>query len=613
MKPHFHLFGIPVRIELFFFLLVGFLGWSSQRPAFLLAAWVVIVFISILWHEMGHAFAFRAFGYAPAIVLHGFGGATSSLSPVRLTPRRDIAISLAGPAAGMALGGAIFALSRLLDLDGPPTDLNGVRLRVIVSDLLFVNIGWGIFNLLPMLPLDGGRIMAASLDLVTKGKGETSALIISLIVGMAIAVLAFFTENTWAALLVLFLGLNNFTALQQKRKLAPQAEDLQRLQEGYEALDRRDLATASQRAAAVLSDPKSPEVQASATNLLMWTQMQQGRFKEAAQLGEQAFAERPDPYLAYHVSRAWARAGWRKESLDWFAKAVDNGFSNVEELDAEPDFASVRGSGEFDRLRDRMLGRTASESQTAGTGAGPPSEQHGEHVESKAPVHEKGPEAGSIVKAILLINVVVFLLQTLRPGLTSAFGQSPEAIARGEWYRLLTPMLLHAGFIHIAFNSYALWIYGPAVERVFGSARLLGLYVIAGFTGAVASYAFGKCPSLGVGASGAIFGIIGVLLVFSFNRRKVSRAGAANLQAILVIIGLNLLIGFTVPRIDNFAHMGGLAGGIVVGAAFDLMQTLRAMGRIPLALAVSAELAVAMVVILGAAALAIYRTLTFAC
>lgn len=618
MKPHFRLFGIPVRVELFFFLVVGFLGWSSQRPGVLLIAWVLVAFVSILWHEMGHAFAFRAFGYPPAIVLHGFGGATSSLSPERLSPKRDIAISLAGPAAGMALGGLVYAATRYFDLAGTPASEGDFRLQVIIADLLFVNIAWGIFNLVPMLPLDGGRVMAASLDLVTNGRGETPALIVSLVVGAAIAVAALATGNTWPALLVLFLGLNNLTTLQQKRRLAPQKDNLENLREGYEALDRRDLETASRRAAAVLEDPKSPEIKASATHLLMWTQMGQGRFQDAARTGEASFAERPEAGLAYNVARAWAKAGWPNEALNWLGEATDLGYRNVEDLDQDPDLASVRGTSDYDRVRDRMTGRaevtdSPSAATTGQTTTGQTTSGQGEHPEPARPA-PKAREPGrlTVVKAILAINLAVFAAQLLQPSLTAEFGQSPLDIARGQWYRLFSPMLLHADFIHIGFNSFALWIYGPNVETVFGRVRFLAIYVLAGFSGAVASYAFGDCPSLGVGASGAIFGIIGALLVFSFFRRQ-SRAGAANLQGILLIVALNLFIGFTVPQIDNFAHMGGLAGGILLGAAFDSLQRLRAAGRIFPAVSFAGQAIAAVAVTSAAAFLALYRTLNFTC
>jgi len=174
-------------------------------------------------------------------------------------------------------------------------------------------------------------------------------------------------------------------------------------------------------------------------------------------------------------------------------------------------------------------------------------------------------------------------------------------------------MLLHADFIHIGFNSYALWIYGPILEATLGKMRFLAIYIVAGFTGNVASYAFGRCPSFGLGASGAIFGAIGALLVFHFVRRKTSAAGRAGLQGILFIIVINLAIGFSSQGIDNFAHMGGLAGGILIGTGFDRAERLRTTGKIPASAAAAIQVAVAFAVAAAGIFLAVYKTTHFTC
>ena len=172
------------------------------------------------------------------------------------------------------------------------------------------------------------------------------------------------------------------------------------------------------------------------------------------------------------------------------------------------------------------------------------------------------------VVAIVAVNAAFYLAQTVVPGLTARLGAIPGAIAHGEWFRLVTPMLLHAGLWHIALNMLVLWIYGPSVERAFGTARFLAMYVISGFIGGVASFAFGPCRSLGVGASGAIFGIVGVLLVHLYNRRR-SDFVAANLKNLLLFVGLNMVLGLVWPWVDVFAHVGGLAAGVALGAGFD--------------------------------------------
>ena len=172
------------------------------------------------------------------------------------------------------------------------------------------------------------------------------------------------------------------------------------------------------------------------------------------------------------------------------------------------------------------------------------------------------------VLAIVALNAIFFVAQALLPGLTLRLGAVPGAIADGQWYRLLTPMLLHAGVWHIVLNMLVLWIYGPSVETAFGTARFAAMYAISGLLGGATSFAFGACRSVGVGASGAIFGIVGVLLVHLYFRRR-SAFVAGYLKNLLFFVGLNLLLGFVWPRVDYFGHMGGLASGLVVGAGFD--------------------------------------------
>jgi membrane associated rhomboid family serine protease len=177
---------------------------------------------------------------------------------------------------------------------------------------------------------------------------------------------------------------------------------------------------------------------------------------------------------------------------------------------------------------------------------------------------------------LLGILIVIFVIQQLVPHtagfdeLSIRYGLDPRAIALGhEWYRLLTPMLLHANILHIAFNGYALFIIGPFVERAFGSRTYIALFVVTGFAGSVASYAFGPCNELGVGASGAIFGLIGVLLVYVYKRRD-NEFMRRLFNNIVVIVVLNAVIGIGLSSvIDIRAHAGGFVAGVVLGAGLD--------------------------------------------
>src|SRR5262245_51398952 len=108
------IFGIPVTVQPFFLLMVAFLGYRSDEPFEFLIAWVIVVFISILIHEFGHAFAVRAFGMSPQIEISGFGGVTSWRDEKNVSPPKHIAISLAGPFAGFLFCGVVILVGKIL-------------------------------------------------------------------------------------------------------------------------------------------------------------------------------------------------------------------------------------------------------------------------------------------------------------------------------------------------------------------------------------------------------------------------------------------------------------------------------------------------------------------
>lgn len=141
----------------------------------------------------------------------------------------------------------------------------------------------------------------------------------------------------------------------------------------------------------------------------------------------------------------------------------------------------------------------------------------------------------------------------------------PLAIADGQYWRLFSAMFLHAGLLHIGFNAYALWLFGTNVESNLGRTRFVLIYFITGFLASVASYAFGDFRTVGVGASGAIFGIFGAFIAYNYRRRHLA-ISAANLRWAMTLIVLNLFLAFGFGgRIDWRAHLGGLVAGVLAG------------------------------------------------
>jgi rhomboid protease GluP len=173
---------------------------------------------------------------------------------------------------------------------------------------------------------------------------------------------------------------------------------------------------------------------------------------------------------------------------------------------------------------------------------------------------------------LLVINILVWLAMTAFGGSTNTavlirFGAiANDLIAQGQVWRLLTSIFLHIGPMHLFFNSYALFIFGVEVERVYGSARFLAIYLLAGLYGSLVTFAFGPSLAVSAGASGAIFGLLGVMVAyFRRHRETFGEWGRQRLVGLLGVAGFNLVLGFTVPGINNLAHLGGLFTGVVLG------------------------------------------------
>jgi len=239
----FNLFRFPVRIHPFFWIISLIMG-SNQELLQLILIWVVAIFISILVHELGHAFAFRYFGTESHIVLHGYGGLCIPDAGFTRwdyrnrdhTPREQIIISAAGPAAGFLLAavvvGIVYILAATQGITYPvwphfgwPYLLmwvpnpefvfwTGFYPYVFIHDLLFINIFWGLVNLLPVLPLDGGQIAKSLFDIADHDNPTRSAQQVSVVVGIVVAVWAISQQSIYIALMFGMLAYQNYAAQQ---------------------------------------------------------------------------------------------------------------------------------------------------------------------------------------------------------------------------------------------------------------------------------------------------------------------------------------------------------------------------------------------------------------
>jgi membrane associated rhomboid family serine protease len=169
-----------------------------------------------------------------------------------------------------------------------------------------------------------------------------------------------------------------------------------------------------------------------------------------------------------------------------------------------------------------------------------------------------------VVSVLIALNVVAFLLTG---GGTSIqrFSEWGNRVAAGQYYRLITAAFLHASVLHIVFNMAALLIFGPAVEAAIGRVRFASMYLLAALGGSVCSYLFGSPFVQAVGASGAIFGVLGAYFA-------IARARRAETSGIAILIVINLVISFADPVIDWRAHVGGLVTGLVLGGVFAFAE-----------------------------------------
>lgn len=170
-----------------------------------------------------------------------------------------------------------------------------------------------------------------------------------------------------------------------------------------------------------------------------------------------------------------------------------------------------------------------------------------------------------ITYTLIFICIIMFLISNMGYDTTTLikYGANIKMLVQnGEVYRLLTCIFLHAGLFHIFFNMYSLYYIGSKVEDFFGKWKYLIIYLLSGISGSLLSIAFSASNVVSVGATGAIFGLFGALLYFSYKYR--GYIGTIIKSQILPIVIYNLIIGFFISGIDMWAHVGGLVAGMII-------------------------------------------------
>ena len=290
----FRLFGVDVQVQMFFWLTTAFFAYPDLMAGRYSSAvvWIAVVFVSVLVHELGHALAVKRHKIEPEIALHGMGGTTSWQPGGALSRGDHILISLAGPFAGFALGGLVYAFVHLapgLVVRLPPLGQRAIEL------MLYVNIFWGIVNLIPVLPFDGGHVLEHTLG---PKRGRLTAGI-SGVIGLGVAIYAGLHGMIWMALLFGMGAVQSYQrfnaepaspgASSQRRDPPPAGEAIPAelaamLQTARSALAAEQLERAISIAEAVLaSTPLPPRAAILALEIIGWAHLLGANPREAAQ------------------------------------------------------------------------------------------------------------------------------------------------------------------------------------------------------------------------------------------------------------------------------------------------------------------------------------------
>jgi stage IV sporulation protein FB len=286
----FRIAGIPVQVDPGFWMIALLL--SMNRP---MTIWIPAIFVSVLVHELGHAFMAKAFGAKPDITLYTMGGVTRSAYPKGqpYSRLRSALVTASGPGAGFMLAAVAFAVLQLPSI--PPES----KALDVAKVMIAINVLWGVMNLLPVLPLDGGNLLRALLSGPGPEVGLVRTLWASVIIGPLIAIASWRADYTWAAML---FGFFTFSSARQLLDVSRARADQKQgfddlLEQAHQALVNGDMDRAEQLSAQVAKGAKTKMLRMSAFHLIAFVKLEQGDPAKALELLETLPPETVDPFL----------------------------------------------------------------------------------------------------------------------------------------------------------------------------------------------------------------------------------------------------------------------------------------------------------------------------
>ena len=318
MTLKFRLAGVPVRVEAGFWIIALLMGMrldSRQIPF-----WIGAMFVSILVHEMGHAIVARAFGAEPEVTLYMMGGLTRSVFPEGspYSRARSFLVTLAGPGAGFVLAAIVFAISLFVSAPSESTT------RFLIDILLLINVAWGVINLAPVLPLDGGNLLRAVLSGPGPEVGLLRTLWVSAVIGPSVAALAYIADNTWIAMLFAFFTISSGKQLLEIRRVRSDRslglDD--KLERAHAALLDDDVVRAVELGTFVGQNAKTIGLKAAAWHIVGFAELQRGAPAKTVEVLEKLPPESVDPFLLGAGLLALERAA---EAVPYLERAVEAG------------------------------------------------------------------------------------------------------------------------------------------------------------------------------------------------------------------------------------------------------------------------------------------------
>jgi stage IV sporulation protein FB len=373
---------IPIRIFPLFWLLIGMIGWLSSESVQGTLTWGVVILISVLIHEFGHALTALMFGQSAEIDLVGLGGLTRRTGP-KMKGWQEFLVVINGPLAGFLL----FFVIAYLQSTSIGNQLGIVRYALKVG--AYVNLIWNLLNLLPVQPLDGGHLVRVVLESLLGLKGTKISFLISVVFACALSLFFFLTQSFIAGSLFLMLAFDSYRAWSELKTVTSQdtSDHLQELmkeaeldlkagreKEAFSKLTSlREQAKegilfviSTQYLSRLLAQqgqfnqayewllPLEKRLDAEYLNLLQQLAYRLQKWTEVARIGTRAYQAQPLAHTALLNALSYAIRGYSKESVGWLTSSMQNGLPNVSQVIQKREFDSIRETPQFQNFLNRF-------------------------------------------------------------------------------------------------------------------------------------------------------------------------------------------------------------------------------------------------------------------